>query len=120
MDLHIHDVDMVRFLFGEPESVSAVTYDDVTKWQVVNSRFYYPDKMIVATGTWDEANTVKFKAEFRVRFETASVILENNQGHGLPRPGIPFRCAPKIRQPHGGRTACARHVNSRRKLRQYL
>ena len=90
MDLHIHDVDMVRFLFGEPESVSAIAYDDVTKWQVVNSRFYYPGMMVVANGSWDEAGTVKFKAEYRARFENASVILENNRVTVYPDKDTPF------------------------------
>lgn len=75
MDLHVHDVDMVRFLFGEPKAVSAVAYDDITRWQLINSRFCFDDgKVITANGSWDEARTKKFDSSFRVRFERAEAV----------------------------------------------
>lgn len=79
MDLHIHDVDMMRFLFGEPEAVSAVGYDDTTRWQVMNSRFFYPNLTPCAIGSWDESKTTKFRMGYRVRFEKASVILDGSK-----------------------------------------
>ena len=79
LDLHVHDVDMVRFLLGEPEAVSAIAYDDESRWQYVNTRFFYPDVTVIATGSWDEAKTVPFSAGFRARFEDASVILEGGK-----------------------------------------
>ena len=80
MDLHIHDVDMMRFLFGEPEAVSAVGYDDTTRWQVMNSRFFYPNNLTpCAIGSWDESNTTKFRMGYRVRFEKASIILDGSK-----------------------------------------
>ena len=79
LDLHVHDVDMVRFLFGEPEAVSAIAYDDESRWQYINTRFFYPGLTVVATGSWDEAPTLPFSAGFRVRFEKASVVLEGKK-----------------------------------------
>ncbi len=79
LDLHVHDIDMARFLLGEPASVSTVSYDDITRWQVVNTRLFYPEVTVIATATWDEAPTVKFSAGFRARFEGASVVL-NHEG----------------------------------------
>ncbi len=79
LDLHIHDVDMVRFLFGEPKAVSSVSYDTDTKWTVINSRFIYDDgKIVVANASWDESNTSKFAMPYRINFEKATVILQNN------------------------------------------
>ena len=31
MDMHIHDVDMARFLLGEPKAVSCIAYDGITR-----------------------------------------------------------------------------------------
>ncbi len=76
MDMHIHDVDMARFLFGEPEAVSAVAYDDVVRWIVTNTRLMYKDLTVVINGSWDEAPGVPFTETFRARFEKASVIQD--------------------------------------------
>lgn len=77
LDMHIHDVDMVRYLFGEPEYVSAVATDGQCRWQVVNSRFDFGDgRLIVADGSWDESKTTKFHAGYRVRFANAEVFCD--------------------------------------------
>ena len=55
--MHIHDVDMVRFLLGEPEAVSTIALDRDVRWQVENTRMYYDGKLVVINGSWDEAAT---------------------------------------------------------------
>ena len=95
MDLHIHDVDMVRFLFGEPNFASAVSYDTVTRWTVINSRFLYDDgKIVVANASWDEANSTKFTMNYRVNFEKATVILQNGTIMVYPVDGEPYEAVP--------------------------
>ena len=91
MDLHIHDVDMARFLLGEPNAVSCVSYDGISNWQVVNSRFYYDDLTVIATGSWDEARSLPFQADFRARFEQASVILDAKGVTVYPDEGEPYQ-----------------------------
>lgn len=91
MDLHIHDVDMVRFLFGEPKAVSAVSYDTNSRWTVINSRFLYEDdKIIVADASWDESASTKFAMSYRVRFEKAEVKLEGGIITVYPDEGKPY------------------------------
>ena len=91
MDLHIHDVDMVRFLFGEPEAVSAVSYDAETRWAVINSRFLFDDgKIVVANASWDEAKSTKFTMNYRVNFEKATVILQGGKVTVYPAEGEPY------------------------------
>lgn len=80
LDLHVHDVDMIRFLVGEPQSVSAVAKNETCRWQLMNSRFNYPDiPVVVATGSWMEAGPRGFRMSYRVGFDKAEVILENNE-----------------------------------------
>ena len=91
LDLHIHDVDMVRFLFGEPKAVSAVAYDAETRWAVINSRFLYDDdKIVVATASWDESNSTKFSMPYRVNFEKATVTLQGGSVMVYPVDGEPY------------------------------
>lgn len=91
MDLHIHDVDMVRFLFGEPRAVSAVAYDTQTRWTVINSRFLFDDdKIVVANASWDERGSTKFAYPYRVNFEKATVILQGGVVTVYPEDGEPY------------------------------
>ena len=91
LDLHIHDVDMVRFLFGEPKAVSAVSYDADTRWAVINSRFLFDDeKIVVATASWDEAKSTKFAMPYRVNFEKATVTLQGTTVMVYPVEGEPY------------------------------
>lgn len=88
LDLHIHDVDMVRFLFGEPKAVSCISYDMETENTVVNSRFLYDDdKIVVANASWDEAGSTKFTSPYRVRFEKAEIKLEGGKVMIYPNEG---------------------------------
>lgn len=89
LDTHIHDIDMARFLLGEPELVSSIAYDDISRWQVVNTRLYYKDLTVIANGSWDEAYTIPFHMGFRARFEKASVVLDNGL-KVFPNNGEPF------------------------------
>lgn len=76
LDMHIHDVDIIRFLFGEPEKVSARTIDSKVKCTTINSSFVYLDKLISAIGDWGQSKGSKFKSYYRVNFERATVIME--------------------------------------------
>ncbi len=75
LDLHIHDIDMARFLLGEPEAVSTVTADGWTPWSYCDTRLYYPGVAVRATGSWNETRSTPFSMGFRARFEKAAVIM---------------------------------------------
>ena len=90
LDMHIHDVDMVRFLLGEPEAVSTIALDRDVRWQVENTRMYYDGKLVVINGSWDEAATWKFKAGFRARFEKATLLSDAHTVTVYPDEGEVF------------------------------
>ena len=75
LDLHIHDIDMARFLLGEPEAVSTVAVEGWTRWSYCNTRLYYSDLPVFATGSWNESRATPFMMGFRARFEKAAVIM---------------------------------------------
>ena len=87
LDLHIHDVDMARFLLGEPKAVSALAYDGISRWQMVNSRLLYDDVMVVVNGSWDEAETRGFEVLCRMRFEKAQVVMRGSKITVYPNEG---------------------------------
>jgi predicted dehydrogenase len=79
LDLHSHDIDMARFLLGEPTAVSSVACDDSMPMQYVDTRLFYEDATVFAHASWDESATVKFSASYRARFENATVICTGKE-----------------------------------------
>ena len=90
LDMHIHDVDMARYLCGEPEAVSCWTLDADTMWAVDNTRLYFGEVMVVINGSWDESRSTKFKSTFRARFEKATVTWEGGKVKVYPDEGEPY------------------------------
>jgi predicted dehydrogenase len=74
-DIHIHDVDMVRYLFGEPDAVSCRASDCHTRYDFIHTDLYYGKTRITAHGGWSGAR-IKFAASYKVDFEKATVIYE--------------------------------------------
>lgn len=75
-DMHIHDVDMVRHLFGEPKAVACKASTSVCVHDAVHTSFTVDCKIpITAVGDWTLSGT-KFNASYRVNFEKATLICE--------------------------------------------
>ncbi len=77
-DLHIHDVDYVLSLFGEPEKYYSVRNSRGEKNSYVNTIMAYDGFAVGVEGTWGLPTSHPFEATFRVTFEHA--VLENAGG----------------------------------------
>ncbi len=77
-DLHIHDVDYVLSLFGEPNRLYSVKNTRGEQHSYVNTLFSYPDFAVSVEGTWGLPATHPFQATFRVVFENG--VVENDGG----------------------------------------
>ena len=77
-DLHIHDVDFVLSLFGQPKSLHSVRNVLGEKNAYVNTLMQYEDHVVGVEGTWDLPASHPFQATFRVVFEKA--VVENADG----------------------------------------
>lgn len=67
-DLLIHDVDMMLHLFGSPEAVSAVGYEDLAKGiDIIEGRFHFASGLsVVVTGGWHHPKAYPFSMEYTV------------------------------------------------------
>ena len=90
LDMHIHDIDMARYLLGEPESVSVTAFNGQTRWQMENTRLFYPNVTVVADGSWNEGRNSPFSAGLRARFEKAQVVMQGYAVKVYPNEGDPF------------------------------
>ena len=77
-DLHIHDVDYVLSLFGQPKNFYSVKNIAGEKNSYVNTLMQYDDFVVGVEGTWDLPTSYPFTATFRVVFENA--VVENAGG----------------------------------------
>ena len=80
-DLHIHDVDYVLSVFGEPNSFYSVRSSGGEKNSYVNTVMDYGDFAVSTEGTWDLPQSYPFTATFRVTFEKG--VVENAGGNFL-------------------------------------
>lgn len=77
LDLHIHDVDYIRFLLGEPDDVKTWTVKDKAGViQHIWTGYQFGDAVVTAEGSWDYPTNLTFSCTFRVRLEKAALVLD--------------------------------------------
>ena len=72
-DLHVHDVDYVLSLFGEPKNYYTVKNSIGEENSYVNTLMQYDGFAVGVEGTWDLPSSHPFEATFRVVLENATV-----------------------------------------------
>ena len=75
-DLHIHDCDIIRWLFGEPKAFSAVAQSQNVHHDTVFITYYYENLPVCAVADWS-LKGIKFNDSYRVGFEKATVIYSD-------------------------------------------
>ncbi|MDO4550696.1 MAG: Gfo/Idh/MocA family oxidoreductase [Planctomycetia bacterium] len=79
LDLHIHDADFVRYVFGNPESVTCAGYKKLTNhYDHVKAGYNYKDvPLVTAEGAWCMQPGFPFTMAYTVNFENATAIFNN-------------------------------------------
>ena len=77
LDLHVHDVDTIAWLFGIPKSVTSYATHSVMPFDSITTAYGYPDKVVTAVGDWGMGAKYPFHMGFLVRLERASVSLSH-------------------------------------------
>ncbi len=77
LDMHIHDVDYIRYLMGEPKKFTASAArdkDGVIQQMLV--MYEYDGAVITAEGGWDFPDNYPFSMNFRVKLEKATITYD--------------------------------------------
>ncbi|MCA0757326.1 Gfo/Idh/MocA family oxidoreductase [Paenibacillus sp. N4] len=93
LDMHIHDVDMINWLFGKPDRVSAIARSVIpgSGYDIVSANYMYPDgKVLNAQADWTLQGDFGFAMTFRVNFEGGNLVFENNRLKVNPNGGPGF------------------------------
>ncbi len=81
LDMHIHDTDMIHYLFGKPSRVSALGRNVIpgAGMDLVSSHYYYPDgKVINAQADWTLEGDFGFYMGYRVNFEGGNLLFDGS------------------------------------------
>jgi len=77
IDLHIHDMDMIHWLFGKPEAVSALCSEN---YDIVSAHARYPDgKIIHAHADLALPGDIGFEMSYRVHLDRATLVYQGGQ-----------------------------------------
>ena len=98
VDMHVHDVDFVRYLLGEPDRVQVqACRDESGLIEHIYAQYGYGTDVAVAIEAgWNYPSTYPFTAGFRVNFEKAAVVLDGSGLTVYPYEGDPFQ--PDLRE----------------------
>ena len=77
-DLHVHDIDYVLSLLGQPKKFYTMKNNIGEGNSYVNTFMIYDDAVVGVEGTWDLPGCYPFTASFRVVLEKA--VIENAGG----------------------------------------
>lgn len=78
LDLHIHDVDYVRYILGEPASITShAARDKNGLLSHIFSTFVYDDATVFIEGGWNYPKDFPFEMEYRVTFEKATMVFNS-------------------------------------------
>ena len=78
LDLHVHDLDFLRYMLGEPKSfdVKAASFESGMVNHILTS-YEFDEGFAVAEGIWDESIALPFEASFHACFEKATILFNS-------------------------------------------
>ncbi len=82
LDMHIHDVDYVRYLMGgDPDSINVSAAKDKNGIiQHIWTAYKYGDVVLMAEGSWNYTSGMPFEETFRVVLEKAVLVHDASGG----------------------------------------
>ena len=81
LDLHIHDVDYIQHLLGQPLALNAsgTQFENGMLSHIVTDFDYGPDKVITAEASWMMSQSYGFVMGFRIMLEGASLVYDSGR-----------------------------------------
>ena len=74
-DVHVHDIDVIRYLFGEPDAVSCRASSSVSLHATAHTALFYGDTPLTAVGDWSLTG-IPFSAFCQINFAAATLRFD--------------------------------------------
>lgn len=75
LDMHIHDVDLINWIFGAPKSLRSASTHVKAERESVFTQYFYDELLVSANADWSMPQTFPFTAWSMVNFENATVRI---------------------------------------------
>lgn len=82
LDMHIHDSDVIQWIFGMPEQVSTIARSCIpgSGYDIASTHYHYEDgKVLNAQVDWTLEGDFGFSMTYRVNFEKGNLVFENGK-----------------------------------------
>ncbi|WP_339242963.1 Gfo/Idh/MocA family oxidoreductase [Paenibacillus sp. FSL F4-0243] len=93
VDMHIHDTDMINYLFGRPDKVSTLGRNVLpgSGYDIASTHYFYKDaKVINAQVDWTLEGDFGFYMGYRVNFERGNIVFDGSGVKVNPNDGAGF------------------------------
>lgn len=77
LDMHIHDTDFARYLFGEPDETVSYGTDDGRGIGQIFTTMRFGQAIVHTEGGWNLPKKTPFKMAFRAIFEKGAAIMDD-------------------------------------------
>jgi len=93
-DMHIHDVDLINWLFGKPIRINAVMTEKRAERESIFAQYIYDGLLVTSAADWSMHESYPFEARSQFNFENASVVVRGSEltvytNSGEIRPELP-------------------------------
>ena len=80
LDMHIHDVDMINYLFGTPKELYSTSTNKKAELESIFTQYYYDDELtVLSAADWSMPDKYPFTAHCTINFEKATVLVEDEK-----------------------------------------
>ena len=80
LDIHIHDVDMILYLFGNPKNIKSSGLKDRNgNISQISTVYSYADKLVSSTGGWICSSSFGFRSSALLVLERATIELDSSK-----------------------------------------
>lgn len=77
IDMHVHDVDMMQWLFGSPEEINVAASNNMAPFECTYSIYKYPNFIASIITDWGIQGSFSFTSSFAITFENAYIESVN-------------------------------------------
>ncbi len=76
-DMHIHDVDLINWIFGIPSSVRSAVTSAKVGLEAIFTQYFYDDLLVTANADWSMPAKFPFEARTCFNFTDATAVLKD-------------------------------------------
>lgn len=79
IDMHVHDVDIINWLFGMPKSLNSAKTEKKVELESIFTQYTYDDLLVTSAADWSMPQTFPFTQRCLFNFEKATVCMDDGK-----------------------------------------